>query len=162
MEAVAGPRVAEYFEEQLSVKDEALAKAERDKKELEHTLNQLKEQLAYAQASKLEAEDLKGLKVLRSKLTNLDRAQLRLVADDLVNRNAADLIVLGSTTVAGTVEFIAAVRKDLTPKIHAGNIIKVISEMVGGKGGGRPDRAEGGGKDATMIDAALAKVADLI
>ena len=118
--------------------------------------------MAYAQSSNLSAEDLKGLKVLRSKLANMDRAQMRLVADDFMNRNAADVIVLGSTTATGTVEFIAAVRKDLTPKIHAGNIIKAISEMVGGKGGGRPDRAEGGGKDATMIDAALAKVADLI
>ena len=162
MEAVAGPRVTEYFEEQLSGRDEALAKAEREKKELEHALNQLKEQLAYAQSSNLSAEDLKGLKVLRSKLANMDRAQMRLVADDFMNRNAADVIVLGSTTATGTVEFIAAVRKDLTPKIHAGNIIKAISEMVGGKGGGRPDRAEGGGKDVAMIDAALAKVADLI
>jgi alanyl-tRNA synthetase len=162
MEAVAGPRVTEYFEEQLSAKEEALAKAEREKKDLEHALNQLKEQLAYAQSSSLKAEDLKGMKVLCSKVANMDRGQMRMVADDFLNRNAADVIVLGTTTPAGTVEFISAVRKELNPKVHAGNIIKAISEMVGGKGGGRPDRAEGGGKDATQIDAALAKVADLL
>ncbi|MEO5951245.1 MAG: alanine--tRNA ligase-related protein, partial [Chloroflexia bacterium] len=66
IEALAGPRVTEYFEEQLSAKDEALAKAEREKRELEHALNHLKEQLAYAQSSSLKAEDLKGFKVLRS------------------------------------------------------------------------------------------------
>ncbi|MBM3759109.1 MAG: alanine--tRNA ligase [Acidobacteria bacterium] len=162
IEAVAGPRVVEFFEEQLGAKDEALAKAEREKKELEHALNQLKEQLAYAQSSSLKTEDLKGFKVLRSKVANMDRGQMRVVADDFLNRNAADVIVLGTTTAAGTVEFISAVRKELNPKVHAGNIIKAISEIVGGKGGGRPDRAEGGGKDASQIDAALAKVADLL
>ena len=162
MEAVAGPRVTEYFEEQLSGKDEALAKAEREKKELEQALNQVKEQFAYEKSSSLKPEVLRGLKVLKIQIPEVDRSQMRLIADDLLNRNAADVIVLGTATPTGGAEFISAVRKDLTPKIHAGNIIKVISEMVGGKGGGRPDRAEGGGKDATMIDAALAKVADLI
>jgi alanyl-tRNA synthetase len=162
IEAVAGPRVADYYEELLSAKEEALARAEREKKELEHALQQLKQQLAHAQSSGLVAEELNGIKVLRSKLANMDRAQMRTVADDFLNRNAADVIVLGSTTAAGTVEFIAAVRKELNPKIHAGNIIRTISEIVGGKGGGRPDRAEGGGKDASQIDAALAKVAELV
>ena len=92
----------------------------------------------------------------------MDRAQMRSVADDFLNRGAADVILLGSTTKDGTVEFTAVVRKELTPKIHAGNIIKALSEMVGGKGGGRPDRAEGGGRDASQLDAALAKVAELI
>lgn len=162
IEAVAGPRVADYYEELLSTKEEAIARAEREKKELEHALQQLKQQLAHAQSSGLKAEELNGIKVLRSKVPNMDRAQMRSVADDFLNRNAADVIVLGSTTAAGTVEFIAAVRKELNPKIHAGNIIKTISEIVGGKGGGRPDRAEGGGKDAAQIDAALAKVAELV
>ncbi len=162
IEAVAGPRVADYYEELLSAKEEAIARAEREKKELEHALQQLKQQLAHAQSSGLAAEELNGIKVLRSKVANMDRAQMRTVADDFLNRNAADVIVLGSTTAAGTVEFIAAVRKELNPKIHAGNIIKTISEIVGGKGGGRPDRAEGGGKDASQIDAALAKVAELV
>ncbi len=162
LEAVAGPRVTDYFEEQLSAKDEALFKVEREKKELEHALSHLKAQLAYAQSSNMKAEDLKGLKVLRAKVTNMDRGQMRMVADDFLNRNAADVIVLGTITAVGTVEFISAVRKELNPRIHAGNIIKAISEMVGGKGGGRPDRAEGGGKDATQIDAALEKVADLL
>ncbi len=162
IEAVAGPRVVEYFEEQLNAKDEALASAQREKKDLEQALQQLKEQLAHAQTSSLKAEDFNGVKLLRARVANMDRAQMRSVADDFLNRGAADVILLGSTTTDGTVEFTAVVRKELTPKIHAGNIIKAVSEMVGGKGGGRPDRAEGGGRDASQLDAALAKVAELI
>ncbi|WP_031497054.1 alanine--tRNA ligase [Bryobacter aggregatus] len=162
IEAVAGPRVTEYFEEQLSAKDQALARAEKEKKDLEQALAQLKEQLALAQSSTLQPEELKGLKVIRAKVNNMDRVQMRSVADDFLNRGAADIIVLGSETAGGTVEFISAVRKDLTPKIHAGNIIKSISEIVGGKGGGRPDRAEGGGKDVARMAEALQKVAELI
>ncbi len=162
IEAVAGPRVLVHYEEQLQVKDEALQKAERERKDLEHLLSQLKDQLAYAQSASLQPEELKGFKVLRSKVANMDRAQMRLVADDFLNRGAADIILLGATNADGAVEFVSAVRKDLTPKIHAGNIIKTVSEIVGGKGGGRPDRAEGGGKDASRLDEALAKIADLL
>ena len=162
IEAVAGPRVVEHFEEQLNAKDEVLAIVQREKKDLEQALQQLKEQLAHAQTSSLKAEDLNGVKLLRARVANMDRAQMRSVADDFLNRGAADVILLGSTTKDGTVEFTAVVRKELTPKIHAGNIIKALSEMVGGKGGGRPDRAEGGGRDASQLDAALAKVAELI
>ncbi len=162
IEAVAGPRVAEYFEQQLSAKDEALAIAQREKKDLEQALLQLKDQLAHAQSAGLTTEDVNGIKLLRARLSKMDRAQMRTVADDFLNRGLADVILLGSATAEGTVEFIALVRKDLTPKIHAGNIIKTVSEMVGGKGGGRPDRAEGGGKDLSQLDAALAKVAELL
>ncbi|MBZ2183650.1 MAG: alanine--tRNA ligase [Bryobacter sp.] len=162
IEAVAGPRVLSFYEEQLQAREEALARAERDRKDLEHTIQQLKEQLAYAHSSQLAAEELNGLKVLRAKVQGMDRAQMRMVADDFLNRSAAEVIVLGTATPAGTVEFIAAVKKELNPKVHAGNIIKAISEIVGGKGGGRPDRAEGGGKDTSQIDAAIAKVAELL
>jgi alanyl-tRNA synthetase len=162
IEAVAGPRVATWYEEQLAAKDEALNRAERERKELEHALQQLKDQLAHAQSSTLAAVEHNGLKLLCARVNNMDRAQMRTVADDFLNRNAADVIVLGATTAAGAVEFIAAVRKELTPKVHAGNIIRTISEVVGGKGGGRPDRAEGGGKDAAQLDAALARVAELV
>ena len=161
IEAVAGPRVIDFYEEQLASKEDALAKAERDRKELEHALSQLKAQLAHSKSQSLAAVPVNGLNLLAAELPGLDRAQLREIADDFLNRKAADVIVLGSAN-NGAAEFIAAVRKDLTPKIHAGNIIKAVSEIVGGKGGGRPDRAEGGGKEASRIPEALAKVAELL
>jgi alanyl-tRNA synthetase len=162
MEAVAGPRVVDFYEEQLTAREDALAKAAQEKKELEHLVAQLKGQLAHSSSQSLSAKEVNGIKLLAQQLPNMDRAQLRSIADDFLNRGAADVIVLGSATAAGTAEFISAVRKELTPKVHAGNIIKAVSEIVGGKGGGRPDRAEGGGKDATRIHEALSKVAELL
>jgi alanyl-tRNA synthetase len=162
IEAVAGPRVIDHYEEQLSAREEALAKSAQEKKDLEHLIAQLKEQVAHSSGQSLAAIEVNGLKLLAQQLPNMDRAQLRSIADDFLNRGAADVIVLGSATAEGTAEFISAVRKDLTPKVHAGNIIKAVSEIVGGKGGGRPDRAEGGGKDASRIAEALNKVAELI
>ncbi len=161
IEAVAGPRVVEHYEEQLHAKEEALAAAAKERKELETAIDRLKQQLAHAQSSQLKPEDLKGFQVLRAKVT-MDRAQMRIVADDFMNRGIADVILLGAATPEGTVEFVSAVKKELTPKVHAGNIIKTVSEIVGGKGGGRPDRAEGGGKDASRLDEAIAKVAELL
>jgi alanyl-tRNA synthetase len=162
IEAVAGPRVLAYFDEQMQAKDEALARAEAERKQLENSIAKLKDQLAHAQSGSLKTEELKGFQVLRARVANMDRAQMRVVADDFMNRGAADVVLLAATTPEGSVEFVSAVRKDLTPKIHAGNIIKTVSEIVGGKGGGRPDRAEGGGKDISRLDEAIAKLADLI
>ncbi|MEN9735163.1 MAG: alanine--tRNA ligase, partial [Verrucomicrobiota bacterium] len=61
----------------------------------------------------------------------------------------------------GNVALIATVAKDLQSKIQAGKIIQTIAPIVGGKGGGRPDNARGGGKDASRLDEALAKVRTL-
>ena len=62
----------------------------------------------------------------------------------------------------GKVAVIAAVSKSLVPKVHAGNIVKRVSETLGGKGGGRPDFAQGGGTDASKLDEALKGVEELI
>jgi alanyl-tRNA synthetase len=162
IEAVSGPRVIDYYEEQLAERDALVAKGEAERKGLEGALAQLKEKLAHAQAAGLTAVDVKGLRAIITRVEGMDRLQMRSIADDFLNRQVADVIVLGTTNAEGAVEFLSAIRKDLTPKIHAGNIIKVISEMVGGKGGGRPDRAEGGGKDSSKLDEALGAVANLL
>jgi alanyl-tRNA synthetase len=161
IEAVAGPRVLEHYEEQLQAREIALAAAARERKELENALERLKEKLAHAESAQLKPELLNGLQVLRAKVS-MDRAQMRVVADDFMNRGLADIILLGAATPEGNVEFVSAVKKELTPKIHAGNIVKTVSEIVGGKGGGRPDRAEGGGKDASRLDEAMAKLTELV
>ena len=59
----------------------------------------------------------------------------------------------------GNVSIVSAVTKDLTGKFNAGKLVGRVAQAVGGKGGGRPDMAEGGGKDASALDAALASVA---
>jgi alanyl-tRNA synthetase len=62
----------------------------------------------------------------------------------------------------GKVNFVAAVTKDLLGKLHAGNIVKEVAKVTGGGGGGRPDMAQAGGKDADKLDQALEKVAEIV
>jgi alanyl-tRNA synthetase len=119
-------------------------------------VDQLKEKLAHAETGVLEtkARTVKDVKVLAARVDDLDRAQMRVVADALRNRWKTGVVVLGSAE-NGTVSIVAAVTKDLTAKIHAGKLAGALAQAVGGKGGGRPDMAEGGGKDASALDAAL-------
>jgi len=126
---------------------------------LEHQLKQLKEKLAQSAAGELEtqARTLNGAKVLAARLDGMDRQQMRSLADSLRNRWKSAVVVLVSGE-EGNVSIVAAVTKDLTAKVQAGKLVGAVAQAVGGKGGGRPDMAEGGGKDAGAIDAALANV----
>jgi alanyl-tRNA synthetase len=72
------------------------------------------------------------------------------------------VVVLGSDLGEGKVALLVAVTADLTDRIKAGAIIKQIAPIVGGSGGGRPDLAQAGGRDAEQLDAALAKVVSLL
>src|SRR5258706_4577571 len=99
---------------------------------------------------------VKGLKVLAHRVDNLERAQLRTLVDQLRDKIASGVVVLGSAS-DGSVSLIVAVTKDLTPRIQAGKVIAPLALKVGGKGGGRPDMAEAGGKDPSALDAALAE-----
>jgi alanyl-tRNA synthetase len=87
----------------------------------------------------------------------LDRQQMRALADSLRNKWRSAVVVLGSAEESG-VAIVAAVTKDLTAKVHAGKLAGAVAQAVGGKGGGRPDMAEAGGKDAGALDGALAAV----
>jgi alanyl-tRNA synthetase len=79
---------------------------------------------------------------------------MRALADTLRNKWKSAVVVLG-TADGDNVSLISAVTKDLTAKVHAGKLIGPVAAAVGGKGGGRPDLAEAGGKDASALDAAL-------
>jgi alanyl-tRNA synthetase len=76
------------------------------------------------------------------------------MADQLRNKWKSAVVVLATPTDSG-VALIAAVTKDLTAKVHAGKLVGAVAQAVGGKGGGRPDLAEAGGKDAAALPAAL-------
>jgi alanyl-tRNA synthetase len=93
---------------------------------------------------------------------NLDRTQLRAIADTLRNKLQSGVVVLG-TAEDGRVSLISAVTKDLAgSRIHAGKLVGAVAEAVGGKGGGRPDLAEAGGKDSNALSGALDSVYELI
>jgi alanyl-tRNA synthetase len=101
-------------------------------------------------------KDVKGVKVLAHRVDNLERAQLRTLVDQLREKIGSGVVVLGSAS-NGNVSLIVGVTKDLTGRVQAGKVIAPVAQKVGGKGGGRPDLAEAGGKDASALDAALAE-----
>jgi alanyl-tRNA synthetase len=101
-------------------------------------------------------KDIHGIKVLAHRVDNLERAQMRTLVDQLRDKLGSGVVVLGSAT-DGNVSLIVGVTKDLTQKIQAGKVIGPVAQRVGGKGGGRPDLAEAGGKDPQALDAALSE-----
>jgi alanyl-tRNA synthetase len=128
-------------------------------KALDHELQQLKNRVAQMQAGELEsqARDVKGVKVLAVQVNGFDRDQLRTLVDSLRNKLKSAVIVL-STVTDGNVSIVSGVTRDLTAKVHAGKLAGAVAQAVGGKGGGRPDMAEAGGKDPSALPAALASV----
>ena len=99
-------------------------------------------------------KEVRGVKVLAHRVDNLERAQMRTLVDQLRDKIGSGVVVLGSAT-NGNVSLIVGVTKDLTSRIQAGKVIGPVAQKVGGKGGGRPDLAEAGGKDPGALDAAL-------
>jgi len=128
-------------------------------KSLEHELQQAKNRMAQGQARELEsqARDVKGVKVLAAQVPGFDREQLRTAVDSLRNKWKSAVVVLASAEDSN-VSIVSGVTKDLTSKVHAGKLAGAVAQAVGGKGGGRPDMAEAGGKDASALPGALADV----
>jgi alanyl-tRNA synthetase len=126
---------------------------------LKRQVEQLKTQVAQNAAGALEgqARQVNGARVLAARAEGMDRQQMRALADSLRNKWKSAVVVLASTEESG-VSIVSAVTKDLTAKVHAGKLVSAVAQAVGGKGGGRPDMAEGGGKDAAALDSALEAV----
>jgi len=102
-------------------------------------------------------KEVRGVKVLAHRVDNLERGQMRTLVDQLRDKVGSGVVVLGSAS-DGSVSLIVGVTKDLTSRIQAGKVIGPVAQKVGGKGGGRPDLAEAGGKDPAALDAALGDV----
>ncbi|HBE7564033.1 TPA: alanine--tRNA ligase [Escherichia coli] len=128
-------------------------------RQLEKELQQLKEQAAAQESANLSSKaiDVNGVKLLVSKLSGVEPKMLRTMVDDLKNQLGSTIIVL-ATVVEGKVSLIAGVSKDVTDRVKAGELIGMVAQQVGGKGGGRPDMAQAGGTDAAALPAALASV----
>ena len=106
-------------------------------------------------------KEVRGVKVLAHRVDNLERAQLRTLIDQLRDKLGSGVVVVGSAS-NGNVSLIAGVTKDLTSRVQAGKIVGAVAEKVGGKGGGRPDLAEAGGKNPEALDSALAEVYKIV
>ncbi|HDC9007604.1 TPA: alanine--tRNA ligase [Escherichia coli] len=128
-------------------------------RQLEKELQQLKEQAAAQESANLSSKaiDVNGVKLLVSELSGVEPKMLRTMVDDLKNQLGSTIIVL-ATVVEGKVSLIAGVSKDVTDRVKAGELIGMVAQQVGGKGGGRPDMAQAGGTDAAVLPAALASV----
>jgi alanyl-tRNA synthetase len=139
----------------------AALRAELDKKDSEikrltRELDSVRMKSASSSTANIgdQIKDVKGVKVLAHRVDNLERAQMRTLIDQLREKIGSGVVVLGSAS-NGSVSLIVGVTKDLTGRVQAGKVIGPVAQKVGGKGGGRPDLAEAGGKDASALDAAL-------
>ena len=140
-----------------------LEKKDAEIKRLARELDQARMKSASSSTANIgdKVKEVRGIKVLTHRVDNLERAQMRTLVDQLRDKLGSAVVVLGSAS-NGTVSLIVGVTKDLTSRIQAGKIIGPVAQKVGGKGGGRPDLAEAGGKDAAALDAALSEAYSVV
>ena len=126
---------------------------------LERELEQLKAKLASQAGANLlnQVVQVNGQQVLVAELEGVDPKSLRTTLDELKNRLQSGILLL-ATVADGKVSLIAGVTNDLTVKVKAGELVNMVAQQVGGKGGGRPDMAQAGGTDPQALPAALERV----
>nr|WP_305882406.1 alanine--tRNA ligase [Desulfuromonas sp. KJ2020] len=177
IEAVTGPKALEAVQEQEEYLDNlaALVKSNRDQlakrvqklleqqKMLERELESLQGRLQSGQADQLleQVKEVAGVKLLAARVAAMDGKSLRELADQLRDRLQSGVLALGCD-YEGKVNLLVAVTKDLSGRLHAGQLIKELAEKVGGKGGGRPDLAQAGGSQPEKLAAALKDVEALV
>jgi len=128
-------------------------------RKLEKELDQLKSKMASSAGSDLSSQAtlVAGINVIAAQLENADVKTLRDTVDQLKNKLGTAAIVLAAVE-DGKVRLVAGVTKDATSKVKAGEMVNLVAQQVGGKGGGRPDMAQAGGTDPSNLPAALASV----
>ena len=125
-------------------------------RELEKEIERLKQKLASGAGGDLttEARDIQGVKVLATSVDGADAKTLRVTMDKVKDKLGSGVILLAAAD-GDKVALVAGVTKDLTDRVKAGDLMRHVAELVGGRGGGRPDMAQGGGTDAAALPAAL-------
>ncbi|MDD9195866.1 alanine--tRNA ligase [Aliivibrio sp. S3MY1] len=159
IEAVTGEAALDAIEAQQKSADKKLNEAASKAKQLEKEIQQLKDKLASQEGASLinQVQDIAGTKVLIAQLDGAESKALRGMVDELKNQIGSCVIMLGNVN-DGKVGLIAGVSKDLIGQVKAGELVNMVAQQVGGKGGGRPDMAQAGGTDANALPAALASV----
>jgi len=139
-----------------------IEQAQRRTKELERALEEARGQVASAQSGDLmaQAREVNGVRVLAARVAG-DGKNLRELADKLRDRLGSGVVALGAEQ-DGKAVLLVAVTKDLTGRVKAGDLVREAAKLVGGSGGGKPDLAQAGGPDASGLDRALARVAELV
>jgi alanyl-tRNA synthetase len=156
IEAITGEAILEKFHQEAAASRQAQEKLAEEKRALERQVEQYKERLARSEVSGIESgvREIKGAKVLAAQVAGMDREQLRTMVDSLRVKWKTAVVILGSSQDSN-VAIVVGVTKDLTSKVHAGKLAGSVAQAVGGKGGGRPDMAEAGGKDPAALAGAL-------
>jgi alanyl-tRNA synthetase len=144
---------------------DAVQRLQSEGKRLARESEQLKMKLALSGGGSAKADDepmvVAGVKVATRRADGLEKGALRGLSDSLRDRLGSGVVVIASET-DGKVTVIASVTKDLTSRVQAGKIVRELAPIVGGGGGGRPDFAEAGGRDASRIGELLAAVPEVL
>jgi alanyl-tRNA synthetase len=148
---------AEELRSKLSTQEEEIKKLRRELDQV-----RMKSAATSVASAASQAVVVDGIQVLAQRVDSLDRGQLRTLVDNLRNKLGSGVVILGSAQEDGKVALIAGVTRDLTGRLSAGKIIGPLAQKVGGSGGGRPDMAEAGGKDASALNAALASAPEVV
>jgi alanyl-tRNA synthetase len=177
IEAITGLAALNWFEESESLLGElgSMVKGSRDSllekfqalndrsRSLEKEIERLNAKLAAAQSGELlsSALEINGVKVLATEVQGVDPKSLRDMLDQLKNKLGSGVVVLAAHD-GEKVSLVAGVTKDLTGQVKAGDLIRELATQLGGKGGGRPDMAQGGGTDIAALPQAIAAVPELV
>jgi len=143
---------------------DAVARLQADAKRLARENEQLKMKLAIGGGGKGDDEGFESIgdaQFVARRVTGLEKGALRGLADSLRDRLKRGVVVIAADN-DGKVHLLVAVTKDLTDRVKAGQLVKDLAPLIGGKGGGRPDFAEAGGSDASGVDALLARARALV
>src|SRR6185437_14288746 len=148
---------AAALQQKLSAQEEELKRLRRELDE-----SRMKSAASQVSSATGAAVDVSGIKVLAQRIDALDRGQVRTLVDNLRTKLGSGVVVLGGVQEDGKVALTVGVTKDLTSRVQAGKIVGLLAQHVGGSGGGRPDMAEAGGKDASQLDATLRSAPEVV
>ncbi len=177
IEAITGDSAVEYTQKQgwlisklaSSLKTDRLSLNDKvdqlimKSKQQDREIDKLKNKISSAQGSDLlDAKQMVGdIPLLATKVEGMDAKSLRVLSDQIKSKLGSGIIVL-STVNDGKISLITGVSKDLTNKYHAGNLMRELASRLDGKGGGRPDMAQGGGNNVAALDDTLAWVKEWV
>jgi alanyl-tRNA synthetase len=159
IEAVTGEVALDALEATAAQYEAKLGDAASKAKSLEKEIAQLKDKLAAVESANImgKVEEIGGTKVLVAALEGADSKNLRTMMDNAKNQMGSGIAFIANVA-DGKIGLIAGVTKDLTGKVKAGDLVKMVAEQVGGKGGGRPDMAQAGGTDVDALPEALQSI----
>ncbi|MFC1234624.1 alanine--tRNA ligase [Vibrio sp. F74] len=159
IEAVTGEAALDAIDAQQTQYEVKLSDAANKSKALEKEMQQLRDKLAAVESANVmgKVETIAGHRVLVAALEGGDNKNLRVMVDDIKNQMGSCIVFLANVN-DGKISLIAGVTKDLIGKVKAGELVNMVAQQVGGKGGGRPDMAQAGGTDIAALPEAIKSV----